>query len=668
MKQLGLMIDLNRCFGCKTCIIACRNHNKIVDHENCLPNEIPYYIRVQSKRTGAYPCVSEQSWVVPCQHCPDPGCLAACPQGAISKDPRTGIVNIDRGKCTGCEYKADIGVKDKIKPAPCQVSCPAGLNVQGYVQMVKQGNYEGAVNLILKKVPLPGVLGRICPHPCEDYCSRKEVDEAISIRELKRVAADNVDFEKMAIPKIRENGHKIAVIGSGPAGLTVAFYLRLKGYQVVIFEALDVLGGMLRVGIPDYRLPMEVLDREIGYLLRHGIATRTGVNFGMDVTFQDLKREGFDAVLLAIGLQGGMALNIPGCDAEGVIDAVSWLRELNLGAKNKPGKNAVILGGGNVAIDAARAAKRLGCEKVTVAYRRGREEMPASSEEIASASQEGIAFQYLVAPVKVVQKDGKVVGLECVRNELALPDESGRPRPVPITGSEFVMECDTVIPAIGQRLKAKWLQQLPELAITGEGTCYVSKMMQTTIPHVFAAGDAVRGAATVIHAIADGHRAVEGIHRYVQGLPVEPEYREWKPADQSVFTREAIPSGVFPEAARAAAKQLDPVKRATSFLEESEGLSKEQAQAEGERCLNCGCSCMNSCDYGVIQFNTQTGTSHKCNLCADITAFGDIPVCAEVCMSDAISFGEVEILKMKALNKGRTIIEELSRESHIYVK
>jgi heterodisulfide reductase subunit A len=666
MKQLGLMIDLNRCFGCKTCIVACRNHNKIVDHENCLPNEIPYYIRVQRKTAGVYPCVLEQTWVMPCQHCPDPNCLAACPEKAISKDPETGIVNIDREKCNGCGYKTEMKAKDKIKPAPCKLKCPAGLNVQGYVQMVKHGDYEGAVKLILRKVPLPGVLGRICPHPCEDDCSRKDVDEAISIRELKRVAADNVDFEKLAIPKIRENKHKIAVIGSGPAGLTVAYYLRLKGYQVTIFEALDVLGGMLRVGIPDYRLPMEVLDREIGYLLRHGIATRTGVNFGTDVTFQELKREGFEAVLLAIGLQEGMELDIPGCDAEGVLDAVHFLRQLNLGVKDKIGKNAVILGGGNVAIDAARAARRLGCDKVTVAYRRGREEMPASDEEIESAAQEGIEFNYLVSPTKVVEKKGKVVGIELIRNELGLPDESGRPRPVPIKGSEFVMECDTIIQAIGQRMKAKWLQQVPELAITGQGTCYVSKMMQTTIPSVFAAGDAVRGADTVINAIADGHCAVEGIHRYMQGLPMETEYVGLEP--QAAFSRQAVPSGVYQTAKRAVSSHLDPAKRVASFLEESEGLSPDQAKAEAERCLNCGCSCMNSCEYGVIQFNPDTGTSHKCNLCADITAFGNIPVCAEVCMSDAISFGEVEILKMNAVNKGEKIIEELSRESHIYVK
>jgi heterodisulfide reductase subunit A len=446
----------------------------------------------------------------------------------------------------------------------------------------------------------------------------------------------------------------------------VAYYLRLKGYQVTIFEALDVLGGMLRVGIPDYRLPMEVLDREIGYLLRHGIATRTGVTFGTDVTFQDLKREGFEAVLLAIGLQEGMELDIPGCDTEGVIDAVHFLRQLNLGVKVKIGKNAVILGGGNVAIDAARAARRLGCDKVTVAYRRGREEMPAGAEEIESAAQEGIEFNYLVSPTRVVQKKGKVVGIELIRNELGLPDESGRPRPVPIKGSEFVMECDTIIQAIGQRMKAKWLQQAPELAITGQGTCYVSKMMQTTIPYVFAAGDAVRGADTVINAIADGHCAVEGIHRYMQGLPMETEYVGLEP--QTVFTRQAIPTDIYQVAKRAESSHLDPAKRVTSFLEESKGLSTDQAKAEAERCLNCGCSCMNSCEYGVIQFNPDTGTSHKCNLCADITAFGSMPVCAEVCMSDAISFGEVEILKMNAANKGKKIIEELSRESHIYVK
>jgi heterodisulfide reductase subunit A len=668
MKQLGLMIDLNRCFGCKTCIIACRNHNKIVDHENCMPREIPYYIRVQSKTEGVYPLVSEDSWVVPCQHCPDPGCLSACPFGAISKHPENGVVTIDREKCTGCEFKAGMAAEDKVKPSPCHLSCPAGLNVQGYVQKVKQGDYQGAVKLILKKVPLPGVLGRICPHPCESACRRGEVDEAVSIRELKRVAADNVDFDQLEIPAIQDNQYKVAVIGSGQAGLTVAYDLRLKGYQVTIFEALDALGGMLRVGIPDYRLPPEVLDREINYLLRHGIETRTGVRFGQDITYQELKREGFDAVFLAIGLHQGIGLNIPGCEAQGVLDAVSFLRQLNLGAKSKPGQHAVIIGGGNVAIDAARAIKRLGCAKVTVAYRRGQDEMPAYPEELESAAAEGVEFLHLVSPVEVVLKNGKVAGLGCIKNELAMPDESGRPKPVPLKGTEFVIECDTIIPAIGQSLDADLQKQMPDLAISRQGTCHVSSAMQTTMPDVFAAGDAVRGAATVIHAIADAHIAAEGIDRYSRGLAVEPRFA--KPARPGIgdFSWQAMPSGVCESAAREKSAQMDAKERAACFLEECQGLSTDQAKAEAERCLNCGCSCMQSCDYEVIQFDAEAGVSHKCDLCSDITFFGEDPVCAQVCMSDAISYGEVEVLKMEAESKGRSIIPELSKESHLYVK
>ena len=662
MKQLGLMIDMDRCIGCKTCIVACRNHHGIVDHENCMPNEIPYYIRVEKKLEGTFPMVYESCWVVPCQHCAAPGCLSACPREAISKDPQTGVVRIDREKCDGCEYSADISAQNKNQPAPCQASCPAGLNVQGYVQLVKHGLYERAVKLILERVPLPGVLGRVCPHPCESNCRRGEVDDPISIRELKRVAADNVDFEKLPIPAIKDNGLKVAVIGSGPAGLTTAYDLRLKGCQVTIFEALDKLGGMLRVGIPDYRLPSEVLDREINYLLRHGIETRTGVCFGKDFTLEDLEKEGFCVVFFGFGLQAGIKMNVPGEDGQGVMDALGFLKAVNLGQRPEIGKKIAVVGGGNVAVDTARMARRLGCPEVTLVYRRGEEEMPAYPEEIKGAGEEGVKFRYLASPMEVVLEGEKVKGLKCLETKLGPPDASGRRSPIPVLGSEFVIDCDMVIPAIGQALDCEWAVGLPDLAISN--TVFASRAMQTSIPYVFAAGDAVRGPATVIEAIADGHKAAEAIYSFLHAEPIEIEEA---PAAEPL-TWQAVPPGVCEKAARAEAGHMEPSERVECFLEECHGLTAEQAAEEAGRCLNCGACCMQSCPYDVIQFDAESGRSHKCNLCYDQIVFGEKPVCAEVCMTDAIIFGEVEMLKESSCDRGREVDLNLSSESVVYLK
>ncbi len=300
---------------------------------------------------------------------------------------------------------------DKKDRAPCVTACPAGINIQGYVQLVGQGKYQEATQLIMERLPLPGVLGRVCPHPCESECRRQELDEAISIRDLKRFAADHANLKALEPPKVEERTEKVAVIGSGPSGLTVAYYLRLKGYQVTIFEALEVLGGMLRVGIPDYRLPPEVLDEEIDHILRLGVKTRTGIRFGTDFTFEDLKEEGFAAVFLGIGAHNSLDMQISGeKDTHGVVDAVRFLREVNLGDKTCPGKRVVVIGGGNVAIDAARVIKRLGAQDVTVVYRRSEQEMPAYAEEIEGAKKEEIRFSFLTAPVGILAKEGRVDG------------------------------------------------------------------------------------------------------------------------------------------------------------------------------------------------------------------------------------------------------------------
>ncbi len=484
---------------------------------------------------------------------------------------------------------------DKKDRAPCVMACPAHVNVQGYVQLVKMGRYEEAVRLIMERIPLPGVLGRVCPHPCEAQCRRQDVDEAVAIRDLKRFAADHVDFETLPVPEIEENDKKVAVIGSGPAGLTAAYDLRLKGCQVTIFEALDKLGGMLRVGIPDYRLPQEVLDREINYILRMGVTARTGVRFGTDITFKDLEAEGFAAVFLGIGAHDCMKLNIPGeADGEGVVDAVCFLRDVNLGDRVCPGKHIAVVGGGNVAIDAVRSARRLGAEKVTVLYRRTEAEMPAFADEIQGAREENVDFHFLTAPVRIIREDGKVTGVECIRTELGAPDASGRRRPVPVEGSEFVVPCDAVIPAIGQRMDTSWEDPSCSLECTPRHLIQVNPAtMQTSTPHVFAGGDAVTGPATVVEAIAAGHRAAEGMHRFLRGLPMDAVEEPRMAAEPDACEWSDIPEGC-PSEARAHLSHLDCAVRAACFDEESTGFSEAQAKQEAGRCLNCGvcCECM----------------------------------------------------------------------------
>ncbi len=484
---------------------------------------------------------------------------------------------------------------DKKDRAPCMIACPAGINVQGYVQLISQGKYQEATRLIMERLPLPGVLGRVCPHPCESQCRRLEVDEAIAIRDLKRFAADHANLKELDPPKIEERPEKIAVVGSGPSGLTVAYYLRLKGYQVTIFEALDVLGGMLRVGIPDFRLPREVLDQEIDYILRLGVKTRTGVRFGSDFIFKDLKEEGFSAVFLGIGAHDSLDLHIPGeKDTQGVIDAIRFLREVNLGDKTCPGSQVVVIGGGNVAIDAARVTKRLGAREVTVVYRRSEREMPAYAEEIEGAKKEDIHFSYLTAPVKVLVKEGKVEGFECMRTELGPPDASGRRRPIPVAGSEFVISCDAVIPAIGQKIDAPWANQEPDLKWSPRNTLNVNpQTMQTNIPCVFAGGDAVTGPATVIEAVAAGHKAVEAIHRYINDEDLELYAKQLEAREKPGRDWQEIPDEVSRES-RVHPQHLDPEISAASFDEVDLGFSESEAQREALRCLNCGicCECM----------------------------------------------------------------------------
>jgi heterodisulfide reductase subunit A len=500
---------------------------------------------------------------------------------------------------------------DKYDRAPCVNTCPAGTNVQGYVALIKAGKYQEALKLIMEKIPLPGTLGRICPAPCEKACRRAEVDSAVSIRNLKRFAADSIDLSIMPVPEIKERPERVAVIGSGPAGLTVAYYLRLKGYQVTVMEALDKPGGMLRVGIPDYRLPPAVLDNEIDYILRHGIDLKCGVRLGKNISLSDLRKDGFSAVFLGIGAHESLRMNIPGEESvKGVIDAVTFLRKVNLGEREPPGKRVVVVGGGNVAIDAARVARRLGAGKVTVVYRRSEKEMPAYSEEIEGALEEGVEFSYLTAPVKIRAENGIVTGFECIRTRLGPPDASGRSRPVPVEGSQFAIDCDAVIPAIGQKIDTACVKGETGIDVTSKNTIKVHPIsFQTGVPDIFAAGDAVTGPATVVEAIAAGHMAAAGIHGYICGenrnLSSDREPRT-KPAGDNW---KKFPKDIK-KAPRAVSSHLDPGARAGNFIEVDRNFSEDEAKREASRCLDCGgcCECrlcVSACEAKAINHDME---------------------------------------------------------------
>ena len=500
---------------------------------------------------------------------------------------------------------------DKKDRAPCVQTCPAGINVQGYVQLIGQGKYREAVELIMERLPLPGVLGRVCPHPCEATCRRMDVDEAVAIRDLKRFAADRTDFKSLPIPEIENREEKVAIIGSGPAGLTVAYYLRRKGYHITLFEALPVLGGMLRVGIPDYRLPPEVLDTEIDYLLRMGIEARTQTRFGSDITLEDLKKEGFSAIFIGTGAHGSFSLGISGEeDTGGVIDAVGFLRDINLNRATDIGKQVVVIGGGNVAIDAARVAKRLGADTVTVVYRRTEKEMPAYAEEIEGAIKESIRLQYLTAPVRILEENGRVSGIECIETELGPQDESGRRRPAPKEGSEFIISCDTVIPAIGQTTDRTWAESIPDLKWTRRNLLAVNPhTMQTDIPHVFACGDAVTGPASVIEAVGAGHKAVDAIHRYLTGEDLGIVALPSEDTDSPGQDWREIPEET-PKQARVQSRFRKPTERVSTFDPVDLSFSEEEARNEALRCLNCGvCSecmaCVSVCEANAIDHSMQ---------------------------------------------------------------
>jgi len=532
----------------------------------------------------------------------------------VRKQPRY----IDLDKCTSCgectkvcpvelpdEYQEGLAPKkatykqyaqaipgafaiDKGDKAPCRLACPGGLNVQGYVNMVKTGRYKEALEIIMEDLPLPGVLGRICPHGCEDACRRCDVDSPVAIRDLKRLAADKYDCREIEIECPTPRQEKVAIIGSGPAGLSCAYHLARKGILSTIYESLPEAGGMLRVGIPAHRLPREVLDQEIEVITNLGVELKTGTALGADLTVDDLLNDGYKAVYLALGAHKGIELGIPGEKSNGVRQGVDFLREVNLSGKAEVGRKLAIIGGGNVAIDVARAAVRLGAGEVNIIYRRTRAEMPAWEEEIQAAEDEGTQITYLSAPQEVLTRDGKVVGLRCIRMELSEPDSSGRKRPIPIPGSEYDIEIDQLIPAIGQRPDLSAIENVTGLTFSRWGTTDVDSVtFATEREGVFAGGDLQTGPWVAIGAIGAGKEAAESILRYVEGRDMA-EGREPIVYDEPCYR--PVPDDE-PQLPRARMPELPVEERRGNFAEVELGYQETAGQQEAARCLNCGYCC-----------------------------------------------------------------------------
>jgi NADPH-dependent glutamate synthase beta subunit-like oxidoreductase/ferredoxin len=545
------VFDPNKCVLCERCVRACWDLRDVrVLRYRRRGGE--YYIYT----AGDAPLAEAG-----CRFCG--ACAEVCPTGAIRD--KAGIF-------AGAERKAVL--------VPCKSGCPAEIDVPRYVRLIKEGDYPGAAAVIREKVPFPWVLGYVCDHPCETGCRRGEVNEPIAIRELKRFAAEHDDgsvWKERTTPR-EATGRRVAVVGSGPAGLTAAYWLRLQGHEVTVYEALPRAGGMLRYGIPGYRLPRAVLDAEIREIAGAGVVIETGAQVeSLDPLFE----RGFDAVLVAVGAHRAQKLRVPGAAGEGVLGGVEFLRAVHLGDRPPLGRTVVVLGGGNVAFDCARVARRLGAEEVRVACLEAEDQMPADPEEIKQGLDEGVCVSPACSAVRILRNEGRVTGAEFVRVASCVFDEDGVPQIETIAGSEHAFAAETVIFAVGQK------PELPEgfaLDTTSAGLVELDPLtLSSGREGVFAAGDAVSGSASVIQAIASGRRAAVAIDKFLGG-------------SGRIDRRPAAVAGPgpclgrdesFAAMRRAAGHCLIPEVLVDDLCQVLEGMDEDAAGHESARCLQC---------------------------------------------------------------------------------
>ena len=478
----------------------------------------------------------------------------------------------------------------EIISSPCQYICPIGQEASTYIALVAQKKFEEAYHVIRKDNPLPSVCGRVCSRACETVCRAGEIGEPISIRGLKRFVMDWAKAKGLDKPvkfPITKDA-KVAIVGAGPAGLTAGYFLARKGYAVRIFEALPVPGGMLAVTIPSHRMPKDILSEDIDYIIKSGVSIKTHMALGKDFTLDDLHSQGYKAVFIATGAHKPIEIGVPGEEAEGVLQALEYLKDVHLKRPVELGGRVVLIGGGNSAVDAARVALRdKNVKEVTILYRRTRKEMPAYPEEVEAALDEGVKIEYLTAPTWVRTKDGKVTSVQCRRMKLGEKDESGRPKPVPIEGSDFLVDADTLILALSERAYTPYLKDSDGLSLSPKwGTIIVDPAtMATTRPGVFAGGDVVTGPSSVVDAIAAGKAAAEAIDNYLEGQPLVRARQLTRP---SLYVKPVeLKEDELQQAKRTKMPHLPPSKRKAMHEEVELGFTKEMAVREARRCLRC---------------------------------------------------------------------------------
>ncbi|MBN2723592.1 MAG: FAD-dependent oxidoreductase [Deltaproteobacteria bacterium] len=481
--------------------------------------------------------------------------------------------------------------------APCHSECPTGVDIPGFINALQIKDNEKAISIIKESLPIPGCLGRVCPAPCESACRRTLVDESVSIMSLKRYAADedmkkdekHRYFPEMASP----SGKSVAVVGAGPAGISAAYFSKILGHEVDVFDSHAAPGGMIRYGIPSYRLPRNVIDSEVDVLVRMGINFNYGKTMGSNFTLDEL-REKYDAVFLGLGAQDASPMRVDGEDAEGVFSAIKFLEEVSAGTRTGIGKKVMIVGGGNSAIDAARTAVRLDAEESVIYYRRTREEMPAFDFEIDEAIDDGVKMEFLSAPVKI-QRQGEKLAVSCIRMELGEPDSSGRRRPVPVEGSEHTVFVDAVIAAIGQKVARKGIEGT-ELELSKWGTIEVdNNTLMTSIPGVFSGGDSVLGPDIAVRASGMGKLAAVSMNQYLNNLPVTGSKKLFKVVMGGLEDIQKAVYERFEESPRAKMAHIESSVAIKSFDEVSLGFTARQVEEETARCMECGCRAADSC-------------------------------------------------------------------------
>ncbi|PIR17274.1 MAG: hypothetical protein COV46_04535 [Deltaproteobacteria bacterium CG11_big_fil_rev_8_21_14_0_20_49_13] len=541
--------------------------------------------------------------------------------------------------------------------APCQAACPAGCDIPGFIHFLLDNKPKEAIRIIKETIPLPASLGRVCPRPCETACRRGLLEGAVSICFLKRKVADvELESGEVYIPDVgSDSGKKVAVIGGGPAGLSSAFYLRQAGHAVTIFDAHSKSGGMLRYGIPAYRLPRDILDKEISTIEKMGTVFKQNTVYGKDFDLNSLKKDGFDAIFVAVGAQIASAMGVAGEDDGGALSGIAFLEDASKGAQIEVGDRVVVVGGGNTAIDAARTSLRIGAKEVIILYRRTRHEMPANEMEIEAAEQEGVKMMYLSAPT-AMKRTNEGIELTCIKMELGEPDSSGRRKPVPMKGSEYTIEASTVISAIGQKVDSS-TYQMNNFNLTKWNTLDVNpNTFETNVKGVFAGGDCTSGADIAIRALAAGRKGAAAINQYLEG-----EYVIGEPAEfYSTMgkKKEDAPKEILENVSKAEREKMPEMEmepRVKSFEEVEIGFDYKSALNEAKRCLTCGCTQAGKCkiqdlctEYGVVQdrFKGARRTffvddshplvlyeSHKCILCGNCVRY-----CSEVKNLDCLGF------------------------------